>query len=284
MSLPAPLRQLAAGPIFIVGCARSGTTWVYDIFTAHPQVAGVLESWIFSAGLGMGIFLKDSHWKAGGAEGPTGIGQLMSREELTEEMRTISARWLSRALRPKDRYLVEKTPGHIYTIDAIAAVYPEARFVHVLRDGRDVVVSMRAASTSWATSWERERTVDGASRIWWEAVRRARHVGAQLPGRFLEVRFEALKSDPFGSYRRLFDFCSIPYDDGFLERVHRETAFEHRSSGGEDRFRRSGRVGEWRERFTHRDALAFARATGTALQETGYEQDRFWWAKRGRWR
>jgi hypothetical protein len=48
MTLPAPLDRLAEGPVFIFGRARSGTSWVYDMFHAHPQVAGVFESWIFT--------------------------------------------------------------------------------------------------------------------------------------------------------------------------------------------------------------------------------------------
>src|SRR5437667_9309955 len=139
------LNQVAQAPIFVVGVSRSGTTWVYDILTAHPQVAGILESWLFSTVNGVGSLFSSAHWP----HRSVGLGRLLNREALLEYVRDFVARLMQHALGPQHRYLVEKSPPHLYTISLISELFPKARFIHVIRDGRDVCVSIRAATLSW---------------------------------------------------------------------------------------------------------------------------------------
>jgi hypothetical protein len=275
---PDPLAQLDASPIFVVGVARSGTTWVHDALRGHPLVGAVFESMLFERLTGMGGLLGDAHW----GNRPRGVAQLASREEVVGEVRRLASELLGRALKPHHRYLVEKTPGHVMMIGEIAEVFPESRFVHVLRDGRDVAVSMRAARRTWARG-ARTRpfgfSLPMTARRWQRALRYARGQGVALGDRMLEVRYEELRADPVGSYRLLFDFCGIPYDDELLERIHQKTDFElsgrSNKPGG---FYRGGRVGDWRTHFNLVDGLLFNAVAGEGLIEAGYEQDRRWLA------
>lgn len=289
MNLPEPLSQLAEGPIFVVGQPRSGTTWVYDILTAHPDATGVLESWLFTPEHGLAGPASTAHWDAEKVErytaltgGPLGLNQLVSRNEMISDVRELASRWLGRALKPHHRFLVEKSPPHLASVAFIAEVFPEARFVNVLRDGRDVVVSTRAAARSWNPAWRhrREGSVYNAAQMWRHAVAMSRELGSTLGERYLEIRYEAIQEDRPGMVRRLFDFCGMPCDDALLDRVLSETDFTARFAGGEDRFRRAGRVGQWRERFGLLDGLAFELAAGRTLRETGYASTRTWWLRR----
>ena len=142
--------QLIRPPVFVVGAARSGTTWVYDILTVSDAVAGIYESWFFSDSSGLGTLFGKAH-RAGIA---SGLSNVLDRETLVEHVRQFAMQVMSHAIEPHHQFLVEKSPSHIYTIPLIKRVFPTARFVHVLRDGRDVSVSVRAATRSWAREWK----------------------------------------------------------------------------------------------------------------------------------
>jgi len=268
------LEQLAEPPIFVVGAARSGTTWVYDILTAHPEVAGVYESWFFTRQNGLGSLYTSAHWPPN----RSGLSGLLEREALLEETRAFADKLLSRALRPEHRFLVEKSPSHLFAVQLIHELYPRSRFIHVLRDGRDVSVSVRAASRSWVPQWGQAfgRSVVTSAKAWSHAVGRARKFSAELGDLFLEVRFEEIKQDPITAYGRLLEFCRIPYDEKLLQRIHEQTDFAANYAENEKGFRRGGRVGDWRTHFNIFDAVQFNLAAGDTLVETGYEENRRW--------
>ena len=266
--------QLTQDPIFIVGAARSGTTWVYDILTSHPEVAGVYESWLFTPNNGLGTLFTTAHWPAKGS----GLGKLLERESLLAYVRDIAICIMEHALEPGHRFLVEKSPSHLFTMPLIGEIFPGARFIHVLRDGRDVSVSVRAATRSWLPAWRETfgRSIMTRARSWRTVVNRAAREGAQLGERFLEIRYESIHADPFAAYRQLFDFCRIPYDDDLLQTVFEKTDFRKNYKPDEARFRRGGRVGDWRTHLGLIDALFFNIVAGDTLVACGYEKNRWW--------
>jgi hypothetical protein len=273
-----PLAQLVEEPVFVVGAARSGTTWVHDVLRAHPQVAGVFESMLFEPLNGVGGLLGRAHW----SDPPRGVARLADRAEVVADVRRLASDVLGHALQPHHRYLVEKTPSHVHVMREIAEVFPDSRFVHVVRDGRDVCVSWRFARRTWARGWHRAPAgleVARIARRWQRAVRRGREQAAELGDRVLEVRYEELRADPFPWYRTLFEFCRIPCDDELLSAVHGRTDFD--TSGRAEKgggFYRSGRVGDWRRSFNLVDGLVFNAVAGQGLVEAGYESDRLWLA------
>jgi hypothetical protein len=186
---------------------------------------------------------------------------------------------LARALRPHHRFLVEKSPRHGHHIPFINELFPTARFVHVVRDGRDVAVSVRAASRSWAPDWRGDvaRSVWTSAADWRNSLAAVRAATPAVADRLLEVRYEDAIADPYAVYRRLYEFAGIPYGDALLERVFDATDFERNFRPDEGQFRRAGRVGDWRTRFTTRDRIEFARAAGTTLVDLGYEDHPFRW-------
>jgi hypothetical protein len=276
LGLPEPLAYLAEPPVFIVGCVRSGTTWVADIFDAHPAVAVVYESFVLTRDAGLAIFTERKHW-----EGEVGVGRLMDRPEFIREIRDTTARWLGKALKPGDRYLVEKTPSHLYAINFIADVFPEARFVYVVRDGRDVALSIHAASRTWAPQWKRTvgKSIASAARAWSDAAVKARAAAARLDRRWFELRYESLLSEPLACCSALFDFCRIDYDDAMLRRVVKATDFQEVHGDKKAAFYRRGEAGEWRQRLNMWDSLVFEWAAGQTLRDTGYEDSSEWWLR-----
>jgi hypothetical protein len=277
-----PLAALDAGPVFVVGAARSGTTWVHDALRIHPLVGAVFETELFQLGTGMGGLFDPAKWEGK----PQGVARVISREDLLAEGRTFASRVLAHGLQPHHRYLVEKTPGHVERMPVIAAAFPEARFIHVIRDGRDVCVSRRAAQETWAASWKRlpgKLELARLARTWARLVRAGRVGASELGGRVLEVRYEELRRDPRAGYRRMLDFATIPYDDEMIETIHAGVDFDT-TGRAEDTtgFYRAGRVGDWQRAFDVVDCIAFDAVAGSTLVELGYEDRRAWWLNRAR--
>jgi hypothetical protein len=253
---------------------------VFDVLTAHPAVAGLFESLIFT-GNGLAAPLRPMHWDPDRSremfDREMGLGQILKREEVIADLQELAARWLSRALEPQHRFLVEKTPANAAAVETLATLFPDASVIHVLRDGRDVAVSTAAAQHSW------QRRGDGSDpppvsarhmwsigRGWAAQVSALRAQALTLPLPFYEVRYEDMHSSPRETARELFDFCRIPVQDDQLEKILQQTHFSKLPRTGPDQFRRAGRVGDWRREWSRLELLLFTAAAGEVLDQTGY--------------
>lgn len=260
---------------------------MYDLLTAHPLVGGAFESWMFSPRHGIGGVFAPEQWDpehlaktAEGVDRPFGLHQMVTRDEVVGQVRELVSTWLSRRLEPGHRFLVEKTPSHLIGMDTISEVFPDARFIHVIRDGRDVAVSVQAAAESWNPGLgSRGGSFGAAARSWRSTVDAIAEAGARRPERYLEVTYEALHGDPGPVVSRMLEFCEIPEDDGRPEELIRTSRFSTHEKRGQDSFRRSGRVGDWRASMGPLDALRFERAAGELLIRLGYEQEPGWWRR-----
>ena len=263
--------QLVGPPIFIIGVARSGTTWLLDILDRHPLVTTVSESTVFS-----NVIPALMRKVADNQE--YGLARIIDREQMRFEARRLVQSLFSHAIGPEHRYLAEKSPSHIFDLELIHEIFPEALLVHILRDGRDVAVSMRAAAKSWAPGWRSgfARNVITCARTWRWGIHNVTKHRVLFGDNFLEIRYEELRADPQQGYRRLFDFANIPYDEAILKAIFVGTDFEHNYTPAEGGFRRGGRTGDWRRQMNLVQALAFNVVAGDVLIKTGYEDNRFW--------
>ena len=243
---------------------------------------------MFSRQVGLGALLRSVPAEgAGGVENyelpPSGLGRMFSRDELVLELRSIAYRWFARASGPEARFIIEKSPWHLSDLELIAEVLPDARFVHVVRDGRDVAVSLVAARRTWSDfgSQSRLSVVREAADLWSRGIEKGELAAAVLGDRLLEIRYEDARAEPAAACRALFEHCEMPYGEELVSAAVTATDIERRgSTAGEDRAERSGRVGEWSERFGLRDAWAFESIAGEALRVTGYEPNPAWWRHR----
>jgi hypothetical protein len=282
LKMPEAFAGLASPPVFIVGSARSGTTWTLDVFGQHPEVCAIFETWIFTQTHGLTSIFTQREWNPRAQESAlerAGVrpaaAQLLSYEEMVRDVGDLVANWLMRRVRAEHRFLVPKEPMDVH---ATAVMFPEARFIHVIRDGRDVALSMRRASESWLPAMGVGLPMAWRAEAWRRQVENVRAHRDLLGSRYLEIRFEDLRADVETAARVLFDFSGIPYDEAVLEGVRAGTELSGYSDGvRQSGFRGSGEVGGWRDAFTLRDAVGFNRAAGDLLIELGYEGDRGWW-------
>ena len=106
----------------------------------------------------------------------------------------------------------DKTPMNVGCMNGILDVFPEARFIHLLRDGVDVV-------HSWSGVEKYTGEVVRPARRWVHAIEAVREFRERHPQRMLEVRYENLCRKPEDELRRICEFIDLPYDEAFVSRT-----------------------------------------------------------------
>jgi Sulfotransferase family len=268
---------------FIVACGRSGTTLVQAMLNAHPEMAIPPEAHFLVPG-GREVPIRDgaidiehvtSRWErhpyfALWELSPDRLREALSRARpatYPDAARALYALYAEE--REKPRY-GDKTPKHVLSLPYLADAFPEARFIHLLRDGRDVTCSFIARGIGPRDA------VEGAIR-WKRTVVRGRRDGARLGrGRYLEVRYEDFVADPEGNLRRICDFIDLPWDGSMLEYragLDRMLPEGHLRDLHENVYRPPTEgLRDWRREMTPEEVAVFEALAGDLLSELGYER------------
>src|SRR5438094_2346752 len=135
--------------LLVGGCPRSGTTWLQLLLAQHPGVATCTETYVF-------VYMNHLHrrWvdERNHTFGPRSVGlsQLLSDEEFYGLCRDFAAGVIAKVgrLRPDTQVVLEKTPDNILRWELILKLFPDAYFLHVIRDPRSVASSLLAAGRS----------------------------------------------------------------------------------------------------------------------------------------
>jgi hypothetical protein len=167
-------------------------------------------------------------------------------------------------------------------VEDIHRIVPDARFIHVIRDGRDVAVSMVAARKR---SGFGAGTIQDAALAWKKHVLAARNA-SQYQGRYMEIRYEDLLADGVGTLRSVFDFCDLPADADDVAAIVDEHQFERmkarrqvadkRAQASVGHYRKGG-AGGWRDELSPVQRGVLHHVAGDLLLELGYAVEN-WWA------
>jgi hypothetical protein len=222
--------------IFLVGAPRSGTTWLQRLLATHPQIGTGQESHLFSEFIGPQLRMWRKHAEGAGEErGGVGPGCYHSEEEFHRILREYMLALLEPIIARDDAstYFLEKTPGHALFLPEIHALLPCARFIHIIRDPRDVVASLVGAAASWGRSWAPRSTARAAT-LWVRHVESAVKAGRMLTDeQYTEVRYEDLQKDGSQALSRLFRFIGVESPPDLVESaLFNNSAEAHRSGGG----------------------------------------------------
>ncbi len=213
-------------PLFVVGCPRSGTTLLQSMLAAHPQVISFPEShffnrlisarpWMRKLGLASRMarprfraFLREIHHEE--------LCRLLPWYALTmrQYVRAFVAALNQIAVQAGARYWLEKTPGHLHYIPFIEQWMPDARFIHILRDGRDVVASLYEVTHRHPEIWGGPRDIETCISRWQQDVRLSLRYRGKA-GHFF-VRYEALVDDPRPVLEAICAFLQLPFDEAML--------------------------------------------------------------------
>jgi sulfotransferase family protein len=246
--------------LFIVGCPHSGTTLLRRAVDAHPRIAITRDThWIpdlvrQARGINLGGRVT-SDLPTALTGHPTFATLGIGREELERLAAQrpsypafVTALFDIYGARRRKPFVGAETTAHLGDIELLHVMFPHARFVHVVRDGRDVCLS--------APEWE--PTVSIAARSWGSQVMEGRSVGRTLPpDLYLELRYEPLVADAEGECRRLCDFLCVAFDPAMVRFDEWRRRFEPPA-------------GDWTTQMPRDQVEEFEAAAGDALDAFGY--------------
>ncbi len=279
--------------VFIVGCPRSGTTLLQRIVNAHPRLAVVHEThWIpkfYKRGIGLTPDGRVTPQLVDHVAGHRTFRKLrklgIGREALQGLLRRggpVSYADFVRGIydlyaRSQGKPLVgDKTPEYGRKLRTLHGLFPEARFVHLIRDGRDVGLShlnwevKRDKLSRRLATWAQDPVTTGA--LWWKwNVRLTQEAGQPLgPGQYYELRYEALVARSAEECARLCAFLGIPYDDAML-RFHEGRTRDLPRLDAKKAWRPiTPGLRDWRTQMSPEDQERFEAAAGDLLDELGY--------------
>lgn len=261
------LRHDLARPLFLVGAPRSGTTYLGRCIAALPGFSYFNEPRATKYAAGCVYRSAWPRW-------------------ILERYYRLCYRGLLSTSGPEGGRLAEKTPRNCFLIPFLASVFPDARFLHLIRDGRDAALSWSRKPWLQEEALGEDRREEGGypygpyPRFWVEADRREeffstsdfhrciwgwrRHVeaargeGRSLPGHaYLEVRYERLVSNPRVVGQRILRHLEARPSGSFRARL--------------DEARRDS-VGRWREELSPEQRETARREAGRLLADLGYRQ------------
>lgn len=271
---------MSVPPLFVLGVSRSGTTMLRVILDRSPGIAIPDET----------FFVPQLAHRHGGVVDP---------DELLEDVRRLPrlAAWevpledIASRLRPgmttgealdavfqayaakhgKPRW-GDKTPMYMRHLGLIDRLFPEAQYVHLIRDGRDAALAFLDMPEGVVTrTWAHPRSPAGFACEWRTEVRRARGLGRRIgASRYHEIRYEELVADTEGVVRSICAFADLPFEPAMLEfagnvdvsaKPHHQRLLQPPTRG----------VREWREQMSEGDVRAFEAVAGDLLSELGYE-------------
>ena len=257
-------------PLFIVGCPRSGTTLLQQILGRHPDIVVPPETAFFTKLLSPwpGRFRRqlerieaDLGIDLGGAGRPSGPDETAALFE-----RVLHA-YAERVGRPEARWIGEKTPDHLRHLQTILALFPDARVLSIVRDGRAVALSL--SKVPWAPS-----DVAVCFGIWLESARRQVELHRRPPAALLPVRYEALVREPEVEVRRVARHLELGYDPRLLtpDAEPRGVPDHERDwKGSAHSAIDSARVDAWKREIDAELLGRLERWGGEELAELGYE-------------
>lgn len=264
------------GPVFVVGMNGSGTTMLLDSLGRHPELFAFpretrLIPYLMIDSQRFGDLGVDDNFRALWDEARNlpafvvvnGLRPLPLPPDWARYPRSVAAVldaiFRSFASREGKRRWCEKTPQHVQHIARLADAFPEASFIHVIRDGRDCAASFKRR---WG------RTPELSIYRWKKVVAEGRRQGVSIgAGRYMEVRYEDITGEPEYWLRRICGFLGIPFNSAVLEssQPYLDAADSPVSGGG-----LRPNTGNWHKAFSSSTVDRLERIAGDKLRNLGY--------------
>lgn len=270
-----PILEEEPEPVFVVGMNGSGTSMLIDCLGNHPLLfAAVRETRTIPRFITTvdryGDLAEDKNfaklWRSFADTPAFAIINEGKPPELPQNWREFP-RSLAAVLDAVFRHFAaqqgkirwaEKTPQHVQHLDALHRLFPRAKFVHIIRDGRD-------CAASFHRRWRRspELTVYR----WKHVVKTGRNSGRSLGNSYMEVRYEELTSNPEQWMRKICEFIDLPFDQRVLLSRRPQSEKPITSGGIESSNSR------WQKYFSEDELRRLERISGKYLKELGYEPE-----------
>lgn len=224
---------------FLVGCPRSGTTLLQSMIASHSQVVSFPETHFFSSTLPINTFLRQI--KIHGPKSRKIIDQFLQRNgygHLQPFQQDASykffsySQWCEILLNLIDQMTahhaenqendivvgLEKTPRHLHYISSIENSKTPNNFLHILREGSDVVASLHLATKQYPDQWGGQRSIRKCISWWNKSIEQSLKYVDQ-PNHFFVI-YEQLISDPERVLKKICAFLNLNYDRSMVQNFH----------------------------------------------------------------
>src|SRR5262249_10367637 len=175
----------------------------------------------------------------------------------------------------------DKTPANVRAFAGLATLFPGAKFIQIVRDGRDCAVSgwfhnLRNPDWTHLNRGSLTAYVSACSESWVRDLAMGQEFADAHPDRIRRIRYEDLARDTEGILAGLFEFLGVEVDPSVLAHCRTEASFGKRTGGrnpGEENrqsFFRKGMAGDWRNHLSDEQNALFRERAGTWLDRFGY--------------
>ncbi|MDP8955760.1 MAG: sulfotransferase [Actinomycetota bacterium] len=313
--------------VFVVGCGRSGTTLLQRMLDAHPCLAVTNEMDIGLKGFGhnhirrwrnqIGLTHDGSvtatfveslfdNWMFTRLSFDSAAVRQIANARARVSYRDFVSRLFDLYAEMRGKELAgDKTPWYVRRIWGLHQLWPDARFIHIMRDGRDVYQSMRSWRQANATSSGQGGAPDGPARLkddpqgdvrygdylmsrfktwevdavvtlalWWKwTVLLGRQDGRMLgSNRYQEVLYEDLVGDPVRTSKTVCAFLEIPFSMEMIKFANGKTRADPRLSSKDRWLPPTPGLRDWRIEMSEDEMKRFEAVAGDLLRELGYER------------
>jgi Sulfotransferase family len=265
-------------PVFVVGSERSGTTLLAVLLGRHSSLAMTPETHFFRLvpkGQSESSLSHDQlldRFLANKTSAELGLNMDALRDRFAacppnyaSLLRCVLQQFAADRLKPR---CGEKTPLHLLNVPTIIQWFPDVRIVGIVRDGRDVVLSLQ--KMPWAT----ERRLRPLCWRWIQLLRLARRWQRLFPQNFLLIRYEDLLRSPEPALRRLDEFAGLPFEETQLNPDMATQVVDAQSepwkAAALDKID-PARISGWKSKATAEQIRIMNSLMGPALRDCGYE-------------
>jgi hypothetical protein len=269
-------------PVFVLGCPRSGTTVLYHMllsaggFAVYRYESNVFNLLVPRFG-GMGSATDRKHlmdaWLKSELFRQSGLDAESIKLKIMEECQSGGdfLRIVMEEIAQKQgvQRWADCTPEHLLYMEEIKRQIPDALFIHIIRDGRDVALSYLQQGWSHPLPWDRKEQLAVAGLYWKWIVQKGQETGKRLGKDYQEVGFEDLVTHPEETLSRLGAFIDHDLDYGTIQRAGIGSVSEPNSSFGAEAGEFNP-VGRWKTRMTARELAEFEALVGDRLRQLGY--------------
>ena len=271
-------------PVFIVGCPRSGTSYLYHLllsaggfaeFRTQMNVFDVLEPIYGDLGVPKNKVRMMKEWLQSKAFDVSGLQAEEIKARVLSGCRGASdfLRIVMEEVARKqgvDRW-IDSTPTNIPHLLRIKKDFPSARIIHIIRDGRDVALSLDKRGWSRPLPWDRDKGLLAAGLYWEWIVRKGRKFGPMLQPDYLEVRYEDLVIHPAETLEKLGVFLAHDLDYKRIQQVSIGSVKNPLTSFKEDLERGKFKpVGRWEDKLSPAQVALLESLVGDYLEQLGY--------------
>jgi hypothetical protein len=279
----APVVERKTCPVFVVGCHRSGTNLLYDtllsaggfaVYRGYLPVYKMLIPRFGNLAKRNNRSKMVQEWVRSKGFRRSGLDAKHLTARVLDECRSgadfirIVMNEIARSQNVCRWVLYD--PDNLLYIPRIKADIPEALFIHIIRDGRDVALSLNKMAGFKPLPWNRKAEGLLPTALYWEwMVHKGRQHGLRVPADYIEVRYEELVSDPRATLRKLEKFLDHDLDYDRIQNVSLGRLLEPNSSFLEEDDQHSP-VNRWKEKLSSREIASVEGMVGEYLEELGY--------------